>query len=439
MDVGPRRLWNHNFVLLWNGQLVSQLGSQAFAIAVLFWIKGHTQAAILVTLVHMISAVPAALLGPIGGTFADRYSRRAIIIWGDFIRGAASVAMAVMVFWLPEQPRLILLWMYVTVFLMGATGSFFRPAITSSIPDIVPTKRVTAANSLNRISIDLSTLLGLGIGGILFQWLGAALLIFADGVTYLLAGVSKCFVTIPQKIPEKSTEWREVFTEFRRDTVNGLRYVWSRKGLRFIMFLIPFDAFFITSIVVLLPFYVEDVLGATPAWFGYLTACFGAGSLLGSLVAGTLPLRGRVRCNFFLASAVVFGLAAGFLGPAPSTWYALIVLFTAGVTNGFNAIHMVSLIQLTTPSEFRGRVFGLMETLGLSATPLAAGAAGVVADLTGQNIPAIYIACGVALVLVAVVMMFQPAVRGFLSYEHTEDASETDAAENANQEGIVSQ
>ncbi|MCP4654318.1 MAG: MFS transporter [bacterium] len=431
MEEGPRRLWNHNFVLLWNGQLVSQLGTQAFAIAVLFWIKGQTGSASLVAMVHVVASLPAALLGPIGGTLADRFSRRTIIIWSDFIRGVASVSMGVLVFWGPEQTRLILVFMLVTNFLMGATGSFFRPAITASIPDIVPEKRITTANSLNRISIDLSTLLGLGIGGILFQLLGAGLLILADGVTYLLAGVSKCFVTIPQEIPEKSTEWREVLTEFGHETVNGVRYVWSRKGLRFIMFLIPFDAFFITSIVVLLPFYVEDVLGATPAWFGYLAATFGAGSLVGSLVAGTVPLRGTVRCNVILASSVMFGLTAGLLGPAPSTWVALLVIFAAGVTNGFNAIHMVSLIQLTTPSELRGRVFGLMETLGLSATPIAAGLAGVIADLTDQNIPAIYMASGGALVLVAIVMMFHPAVRRFLSYEHTEDAEETDAAGNA--------
>jgi len=423
----PRRLWNHNFLLLWNGQLVSQMGTQAFAIAMLFWIKGQTSSASLVGLVTVVTTLPAALLGPIGGTFADRYSRRAIIIWGDFIRGTISVALAVLVFWGPGQAQLILVCMLVSNFIMGATGSFFRPAITASIPDIVPEQRITTANSLNRISIDISTLLGLGIGGVLFQLLGAGVLILADGVTYLLAGVSKCFITIPQEIPEKSAEFREVFAEFGREMLIGLRYVWSKKALRFFMFLMPFDAFFVTSIVVLLPFYVEDILGATPAWYGYLAASFGAGSVVGSVVAGTLPLRGRVRCIAFLVSSVIFGLAAGLLGPAPSTWYALLLIVTAGVTNGFNAIHMVSLIQLTTPAELRGRVFGLLETLSLSATPIAAGMAGIIADLTDQNIPAIYLASGVALVAVAVVMMFNSAVREFLSYEHTSAAGETDA------------
>jgi MFS family permease len=92
------------------------------------------------------------------------------------------------------------------------------------------------------------------------------------------------------------------------------------------------------------------------------------------------------------------------------------ILF-AGVMSGFSVIHMLSLAQLTTPNELRGRVLGLLETLGLSTMPLAAGTAGVIADLLDRNIPVVYLGCGVALLGVASVLALKGEVREFLAFK----------------------
>jgi DHA3 family macrolide efflux protein-like MFS transporter len=414
----PLRLLNRDFLLLWQGQFVSMLGSQAFSVAMIFWIKRQTDSASLLGLGMMSQWVPAILMGPFGGTLADRMSRRRLMIVADLLRGVSAVALAALVFLEPGRQGTILFGLLVLSAIMGVCDAFFRPAISASIPDLVPEAEVTKANSVNRLALDLSTFLGQGSGGVFFRIIGPGLLFLIDGLTYFYSAICVAFIRFPPPpATPKPARWREAGAEFWRELKLGIRYVASRKGLRYILFLTPLDSFFTIMIVVLLPFYVEDFLHAKPDWYGFLVAAFGAGSLLGSLSAGATGLKGMKRTVAFLACAMGFGVSAFGLGLARSVWPAMGWIFVAGLMSGFNTIHSLSLAQLTTPSELRGRVLGLFETLGFSTMPLAAGTAGVVADLLHRNIPLVYFGCGGALVLIALVQASKGEVREFLAYE----------------------
>jgi len=416
-EAGPGRLMNKNFVLLWQGQLVSQLGTQAFNVAMMFWVKHATGSASLLGFLMMAAALPGVLLGPIGGTFADRHSRRRIIVFGDLLRGVAVVSLAVLVFRVPEQTGLILGWLLVVAMLNGIVDAFFRPAVTASIPDIVPDHNVPAANSLNKMSSDATTFIGQAVGGVAYRLLGPWVLFLVDGLTYLFSGVSETFITIPQKIAARPKGWAESFASFRADLKAGLAYVWQTPGTRSIVLLLPLFNALLVPVMVLFPFYVEDHLGVQSDWFGYLVAGFAAGALVGSLLAGAIAWSGRQASALTLGSGLLYGLAAAGLGLVSTPWAALGLAATVGILNGFMNVRIVTALQRTTPSELRGRVFGLMETLVFSLTPIAMGLSGIIADLTGQNIPGIFVACGAIVTLLATILAANAAVRQFLAVE----------------------
>ncbi len=414
----PRRLMNRNFVLLWQGQLVSQFGSQAFTIAMMFWLKHATGSATFMGVVLMVSMLPMVILSPIGGAVADQVSRRKIIIVCDLVSGLSVLSFAGMMFLVPDSTGLLLGWLFGVAIISGVVRAFFTPAIAAAIPSLVPEDKVAAANSLNESSTEISTLLGQGIGGVLYRVLGAPVLFLIDGITYLVSALSEMFIKIPQTLPDEPVTWRDARRKMGDDLRAGLGFILKRRGMRNLMITAAVINFFAMPFFVLLPFYVEDSLASTTDWYGYLLAGFGAGGILGYLLAGALKLPGRVRGPLMLLCLVLVSAGMGMLGVAPTTWHALALFAMTGVAHGFFHVGMITILQLGTPEDLRGRVFGVLQTLVMGLTPISMGLTGVVADLLDQNARLMFSLCGVVLLVAALAAAFDKSTRQFLSYEH---------------------
>ncbi|MDH3890034.1 MAG: MFS transporter [candidate division Zixibacteria bacterium] len=416
------KLFNRNFVLLWQGQFVSQMGNQAFSIALMFWIKHETGSATLMGLIMMVSQIPAVILSPIAGAFADRHSRKSIIIVSDMVRGVTVLALAALIFFAPDESDMILAALFVVAIIASSMGAFFRPAISAAIPDLVPTERVAAANSMNQSSMQASMLAGQSVGGVLFRIMGAPLLFMIDGVTYLISAVSEMFISIPQKAPKPSTG--SAFQRFKVDTIEGMRFAWKHPGRRSLTLAAAFINFFLVPFLILLPFYVEDTLGVTVDWYGFMIAALGLGSLIGYLGAGTIKVKGRTRSWMMIGSLILMSLAFAALGLTKSPPAAVVLMFLAGAVNGYININIATIMQLTTPSEIRGRVFGLLGTMSAGLTPISMGLTGFVTDLLDQNIPLVMISCGLITAILSIAVSFGREFRQFLTCDVEEATDE---------------
>lgn len=413
----PSRLWNRDFFLLWQGQTVSQLGTQAFLIAMAFWVKDTTGSATLMGLLMTLSALPGVLLAPFGGTFADRHSRIRIIVGCDLLAGFASLGLGLVMWMAPSDTKLILPILFVVTILIGIIKAFFMPAIQSALPDLVPRERLAAANSLNQFSIQTSVSAGQALGGVLYRTLGAPLMFVLDGVSYIFSGITEMFITDTWKKPEAKPGTGHPFRDFLGETREGLRYVWARTGMRDFILVACLLNFLGMPMFVLLPFYVDTNLGAGAGWYGFLLAAMSIGAVAGYLIAGAVPLKGQ-PLGWTLVSGLLLGpLFFAAVGFVSHPWAALALCFASGLSLGVVNIYLITLLQKSTPRELRGRVIGLLATLAGGLSPLGSALGGWLGDLTGKNIPLLFGSVGALSVLVTLVFATRRECRKFLAQE----------------------
>ncbi len=408
-----KNLLNRNFVLLWQGQLVSKTGTFLFEIALVLWIKEHTNSAGLMSLILIASTIPAILLAPIGGTFSDIYSRKKIIVLSDVISGLLIIATTLILSMNSLSIIIKLAALFILSLSLGICTAFFQPAVSAVIPQLSPKEKLNAANSLFQATSQLSMIIGQGIGGLLFVKLGAILLFFVNGASFIFSGFSEMFIKIPQITPPSKTTREKKYKQFISNMKSGFEYCRSQQGLLYLLTIIGIYHFFLAPLPVLLPFWISDTLGLSQEWLGYLMACFAIGILAGFTLAGvldfsTLPIT-RFISLLFLSSSVLFII----LGISGSFLFSAICLASLGTIIGIVVVVHITFLQKKAQPEYHGRVFGILNTITNASVPVGLGLYGLLLDvlinspLKVDPVRLIFISNGIAIFIIILVMLIK--------------------------------
>lgn len=419
---GPVKLLNRNYVLLWQGKFVSRIGANTMSMAILLWIKEATGSASLMGLVAMLSTVPAILFGMIGGTIADTHSRRGIIVAADLLKAIVLLVLAYLFSFDGGNSTVLVSAVVVLIVVASVAESFSAPALSAAVPALVPTQKLTQANTLAQVSMQLSVFIGQGLGGVLFRVIGVTLISFLDSIANLWSAVSVFMTRIPQPaLPHRSERVRlkERLAEFWRDNAEGFKYVWAVGGLRDLALASTVLNFFSSLVIILIPFYVEDMLQQPADWVGFLAASYGAGAMLGYILASMVKLQGGIRGVIVVICMILDSVLTGVLGVLTSTGMALGVVLTLGAMGGFVAVHIATIVQLSTPSQILGRVFGVLATLSGGLAPLGMAFGGVLFDWLGHDIPLMFLLCGGVMTAIISVLTLNRDLRGYLAKDVT--------------------
>lgn len=411
-DSEPTRLLNSNFVLLWQGQMVSQVGSQIFGLAMLYWLLEETGSATTMGLVMMASTLPMAILGPLGGTLADNFSRKRIIVWMDVLRGVACLGFVAAIVLTEFETALTALFVFMSI--SGMAMAVFNPAINAAIPSLVPAQQLPRANSLMQGATTVFSTASLGVGGFLYAALGAPLLFLVNGISYLFSAFTESFIHIPQ--PEREPiKLNSLVKRVLADTMEGFRYLARRSGLRELVFTAAILNFVTAPIAIVQPIFVRDYLERGPEFLGLLGAAQGVGAIVGLIVVGTLTFQPSARPFIYAGALTVGGVTLGLIGLFQNPAAALVLLGLFGFLMPIVNVMAMSVIQGTTPPEMLGRVLAVLISIAMGLTPLAMGLTGYVIDSIDQQVHYLWYGIGLVNLIMGLLLLTRRGFREFLS------------------------
>ncbi|NJN44088.1 MAG: MFS transporter [Anaerolineae bacterium] len=154
-------LQNRDFRLLWLGQSVSNFGDSMTNLALLLLVNHLTGSTAALATMAIVLALPTLTFGLIAGVYVDRWDRRQVMVISDLIRGVLVLG-----FILVGSVENIWL-LYLIGFTQASIGTFFNPARSALIPNLVPKEGLLAANSLTQMTQIIFGLLGTAAAGAL--------------------------------------------------------------------------------------------------------------------------------------------------------------------------------------------------------------------------------------------------------------------------------
>jgi MFS family permease len=406
------KLWTWNFFLLWQGQLVSAFGDIAYSLALGFWIFAKTGSTGLMGTLMAVSMLPRIVISPFAGVLVDRTDRKKIIVWMDFIRGFIVVMIGI-----AALTDTIEIWMVFTAgIILGICAAFFNPAVSSIIPDVVPTSKVMQANSAFNMIYSGTNILGNPIGGVAYQMLGAPIMFLFNGVSYIFSAATEVFIKVP-KIQREAEQ-----LHFFQDMLQGFKFMWKFTGLRStLMIAAGLNLFANTAMVLMMPFF-QMTKGLGPGKYGFAIAMLTGGAFVGMLATSSINIKPKQRYIIFILTGLISSICYTLFPLSNSLMIIAALLFLAGLLNAILNVLFQTTMQLAVPQDMRGKVFSMMGTLLMGLTPIGMALGGVMAEF----IPAKYVMsiCYAITFFFFIPFIFMPSFKRFINYNPEEQMLE---------------
>ena len=378
-----RSLWHHgDFVKLWSGETISQLGStvtrEALPLTALLTLGASPlQMGILAAL----SGAPALLFGLLAGVWVDRLRRRPIMIVADL--GRALLLLSIPAAALTGHLRLAQLLMVAP--LIGTLTVLFNVAYESYVPTLVRRHQLVEANGKLALSGAIAEVTAPGLAGVLVQAITGPMAVLLDAVSFVCSAAMVALIRTPEPPPTRSAGRQHVL----REATHGMGVVLRHPVLRAMGASTVMRSFFGNFFATVYALYALRELHMGPALLGLAVACGGVGSLVGAMVAG--PATRRLGVGPAVLAAGVVARLASLLTPlaaGPALVAAGFLMTSQLVGDGASSVAEIastSLQQALAPRRMLGRVNASMQLMALGVAPIGALTGGVLAEAIGAR------------------------------------------------------
>ena len=396
---------------LWIGGIFTFAG-QWIQMASMGWVVYElTGSGALVGAVSGVRALPMLLLAPLSGVAADRFDRAKLLQWSQWMSAATSI-----MFGAALALELVSVWMmFVFTIIMGACAVLDRPARQSTAFELVPRELAMKAVALNTIGGNLARVVAPAFAGYLIVWIGITGNFFTQGLLYLISGLLVVKVAMPKR------EQKPGAASAGKQLAEGFRHMVRDPALRLLILLGGLPFFLVVPTMgTLFPLYAKDVFATNAGGLGLMYSAVGVGGVTGGYLAGWLSRFDRTGW-IQVGAVVAFCLSIAGLGLAPGFNWALFACLMSGMTEMIYSVTNMTMVQLASPEEMRGRVSSILQ-LYPALISLGAFLVGPLADLIGPRNTSIF-AAAFCCAIFLVIMLASPRMRGMRMSQYTQGGS----------------
>jgi MFS family permease len=350
------------------GSSISDTGTWMQVMAQGYVMSTLTSKALLLGMANLAAGLPMLLLTMAGGSAADRFDKRKILLATQFVQIGLAISMGLLI-----MTGKIQIW-HILVFaaVLGVSNSFEMPTLNAFVPELVTRDEIQSAIAVDRAVFHGSRVVGPALAGILIGAWGAASAFFSNALSFVALIIALLV------IPPRSRGGAEEEHKRSSGIKDGFRYVAKDKPSLAMIGLIAATTVFIFPIItVMMPLYVRLMLHMGADQLGFLMGASAVGSVIGAIFLISIPHRKRVP--IMMANVAMVGIAIFILSRAPSFYIATGVLIfnSLGLSMNFGLANTI--VQERAPDYLRGRVsavfmlsfVGLMPVSGLGITGLS--------------------------------------------------------------------
>lgn len=365
--------WKRNTFFFLSSQILSLFGSNLVLYALMWHITLTAKSGTLMMLFVLCGFIPTFLLTPFAGVWADRYSRKMLIVFSDALVALATLILA-LVYSLGYESLVLFLLMTA----IRAIGSGIQmPAVSAILPQIVPEEQLTRVNGINGSLHAFITILAPMSSATLLTMTSLTVIFLIDVFTAILAILTLLlFFQIPlhAKAAAKQT------TGYFKDLVEGIKYIRSYEFLKTFFLFFALLVFLLAPATYLTPLQVARSFGEDVWQLTAIEITFAAGMMLGG---GFIAAWGNThhKISMIAWSTVVIGVCTIALGVVPVFWLYLSLMTVFGIAWPFFNTPAYTLLQEKVEENYLGRVFGVLEMISNSMMPVGMLVFGPMADV----------------------------------------------------------
>jgi len=374
-----------NYRRYFAGQIVSLSGNWMQIVAELWLVLALTGSGLAVGLATALQFAGILLFGAIGGSLADRFDKRKLLIASQ-----AGMAVPAMLLFGLTALGVVEAWMvFVVIALRGLVLAVDNPARQAFVIEIVGPERVVNAVSLNSVLVHSARITGPAIAGVIIALWGVAPCFGVNALSF--AAMLFALVRMnPAKLQRPRAD------RPRGNVRQALRHIAARRELR-----VPLLLMLVLSTVgfnfqVVIPLLADRVFAGEVSSYSMLMVAMGIGSITGALTVGTRTLVSR---ELITLAAVGFGVTALLAAVAPTLALEMVALGLLGVCSVTFAAGINSGLQLAAAPEMRGRVMAVYSIVFLGSTVVGGPITGWLGEAVSPRAP--LIAAGLAGLAVA--------------------------------------